>query len=719
MRHVSLSPRPRTGTHAPPRPSPANDAPPPDVTRRCSLAALLGLWAFAVTQPILAALGEEPGFFIVRQTGRATIVAFSIALATVPPLLVWAVGGAVRRVDLRAGQWFDRIALASIVALAVGPLLRGTGTGTATTAAILVGLVAVAAGALFAWAYERFDGLAAWARFTAVLPVLSVAMFLLASPTGLLLKTTDAPIASARSDAPVDGTSVVFLMLDELPTASILDADGSIDADRFPNLATLAQGSTWYRNHTAAATSTAQAVPAVLTGEEPTGGPPSVAVYPHNLFTLLAPTHDLHVSEHYSSLCPRQLCDTEASAPPFTNQISGLTADTTAFWLDRINFATEPTLRMGDFAEAIEDIEVNGEIVGAPARFSEFLDGLAATADRPSLSYLHLLLPHAPWNLYPDGRSYDITAFPHGDYEDDDEAWMKAVLQQRHLFQAQYADRLVGSLLDRLHEIGTYDDTLIVAMADHGISFRQGSHSRLWGDTNAADIAYSPLIIKAPRQAEGAISDANVSGIDVLPTVAELLEVPVGWATDGAPADSDEVRERDDHKVIFDIGSWETRSVRNRHEFTIADTTPSAASRFVGSAPAGGAPLAGLLGPLGVDPWLGRPLAEIIDAPTGADGSDPATPGTATLAVTDGSGAPSGIVRGTVADAPAGAMVLVAVDGVVVTASPIITVGGTANSFLTLLPPDAPRNQDRVIEVGLVVGLDGPTPTVVGLGSTS
>ena len=45
-----------------------------------------------------------------------------------------------------------------------------------------------------------------------------------------------------------DDPSVVLIVLDELPTQSLLDATGGIDSARFPNLAAFADDATWYRH---------------------------------------------------------------------------------------------------------------------------------------------------------------------------------------------------------------------------------------------------------------------------------------------------------------------------------------------------------------------------------------------------------------------------------------------------------------------------------------
>jgi hypothetical protein len=61
----------------------------------------------------------------------------------------------------------------------------------------------------------------------------------------------------------------VVFALDELPLASLLDTQGHIDASNFPNLAWLAERSTWYRNATGTTQWTRDAFPSMLTGRWP------------------------------------------------------------------------------------------------------------------------------------------------------------------------------------------------------------------------------------------------------------------------------------------------------------------------------------------------------------------------------------------------------------------------------------------------------------------
>src|SRR5690606_37206869 len=88
-----------------------------------------------------------------------------------------------------------------------------------------------------------------------------------------------------------------------------------------------------------------------------------------------------------------------------------------------------------------------------PVRFQRFLDGLdgwAADAadDRPTLHFLHLLMPHTPWRYLPSGLRYDTTPLPV------DGPWWGRLALQRMEAQLEYTDRLLGEVLRVLDESG-------------------------------------------------------------------------------------------------------------------------------------------------------------------------------------------------------------------------------------------------------------------------
>jgi hypothetical protein len=157
----------------------------------------------------------------------------------------------------------------------------------------------------------------------------------------------------------------------------------------------------------------------------------------------------------------------------------------------------------------------------------------------PTLYYLHVLLPHAPWLYLPDG---DVRAVATANAPGrTGERWWSSQLAvqawQRHLLQVGYSDRLLGHFIRRLHRVGLWDKALIVVTADHGISFRGGDLRRHATKTNLAELAFTPLFVKLPGQREGRVVDArHVRTVDILPTIASVLGVRIPWRTDGTSA---------------------------------------------------------------------------------------------------------------------------------------------------------------------------------------
>ena len=101
-----------------------------------------------------------------------------------------------------------------------------------------------------------------------------------------------------------------------------------------------------------------------------------------------------------------------------------------------------------------------------------------------------------------------------------------------------YTDHHVGQVIDALAELGVLDDTAIIISGDHGDSF--GEHGQ-YADHGIANEAVHniPMIVRWPGVTAGRASDRLVYGLDLGPTLCELLDLPVPSGWDGrsfAPA---------------------------------------------------------------------------------------------------------------------------------------------------------------------------------------
>jgi hypothetical protein len=343
-----------------------------------------------------------------------------------------------------------------------------------------------------------------------VVPLGLAAAFLLVVLAGAAGDATQAPTDLQRIAAikppklpkPPKKPHVVLLIMDELPSDSLLDRGGRIDPVRYPNFAALAADSTWFRNGYSIYDSTSKAVPLILDGKWPSyGSTPDRAGHPSSIFDMFRRRgYRMVASEEASALCPPSMCRGGRASTP------------------RI----PPLLNRG-----------------RPARFNRWVRRIRD--GRPTFWMKHLLLPHIPYMYLPSGARTrpgardplpGMTTVP--GFHDE---FLTRHNEQRYLLQLGYTDRLLGRLLRRLKRKGIYDETLVVVVADHGYLWRSGVPTRRRAVAGTAhELAPVPFIVKKPVQRRGRVSHAFVRTLDVPSTIADVLGWRLGYSDDGRSA---------------------------------------------------------------------------------------------------------------------------------------------------------------------------------------
>jgi hypothetical protein len=303
---------------------------------------------------------------------------------------------------------------------------------------------------------------------------------------------------------------VVLIVLDEFPGDALRGRDGLIDPVRYPNLAALAANGSWYRNAWSKYDSTTKAVPLILDGMAPRPGTgPTYRDHPHSIFELLGRRgYRIVTSQEAEAMCAPRWCPGASPTPP----------------------AIVPNL-----------------LGGRPERFERFIRSIRP--GRPTFWFKHALLPHKPYLYLPSGhrtragggdplRGMDTVP---GFYDE----FVSRHNEQRFLLQVGFTDRLLGKLFARLEQQGMFDKTLIAVTADHGLAWQVGVPTRRSVNAhNVAEITPVPLIVKAPGQRRGRVSDALVSTLDVTPTLADTLGWRLPYRADGHAASSAAVKRR-------------------------------------------------------------------------------------------------------------------------------------------------------------------------------
>jgi arylsulfatase A-like enzyme len=506
---------------------------------------LFALTGLVVAQPLLDVLGRSPDFLLFRQVGARDVLLLAIAVTVLPALALALLEGVVGLLGPAPRRRVHLLVIAALIGLFALEIAK---KATPARGPALVGLAALAAVG-GAWLSARGPAVRLWLRLVSPAPIVFLALFLLVSPAGKLVVPRSATTGQHAGAAAAGGQGpIVILVLDELPLRSLLDAGGHVDGRLYPSFAKLAAGSTWYRNATGVSGLTKWAMPAMLTGRYPErDGIPIAAEYPDNLLTLLGDAYGYQMSVHegVTRLCPPATCPIAARSdgPGGLGRVARDAAHVWAQIVSPVDAAVDPaaTLEEATVAEAGGTAgqpapRQDQRLVTRPASLERFLSSITP-ADRPTVHFLHILMPHQPWRYLPSGLKYPER--PVGDPSSSDgtwttEPWPVASTHQRHLMQLAYTDRLLGSVLERLHVTGLYDRSLLLVTADHGMAFTPGRSGRLQVSTaTAPDILWVPLFIKRPLQRAPSTTDVNWEHVDLVPTIADIAGFKVPWRMDG------------------------------------------------------------------------------------------------------------------------------------------------------------------------------------------
>jgi hypothetical protein len=521
------------------------------------------LWTFAVAQPLFDLLKDNPEFFAARGSTGFDIVSFSVLLVVLPPALLLAIElllGLIRP-EVRKGAHI--VFLGALSALIAAQALKKSIDASDTVLIALTVLVGAALAALWA----RAEPVRSFLNVLSPVPLVFLLLFLLSGQISELAFPSE---AKARSIGGVARAPIVVVLLDELPTNTLVDANDELDTERFPGFAELARSSTWFKNAYTIYDSTERAQPAIMDGNLPAKDKqPISSDHPNSIFSLFAKSHRMNVSEEATSVCSRDLCENTRPEESYGNRLSSMTEDLGLVWLHVVsppsieNDLASVSENWGNFGGGGEEEPITAETEemntrsnlneGRALRFQEWIDDIVP-GRRPGMNFKHTLLPHVPWQYLPSGKRYRrvpqdvISGLSNQSYEDTGQL---NVLLQRHYLQTGFADLQLQQLWKHMKDDGLWDDSLIVVAADHGVAFPHARERRRLNRENAAEIAPIPLFIKAPGQKQGKVDDAWVETIDILPTIFDMLNLDPRVKMDGKSAFSDDVQNRDELRILI------------------------------------------------------------------------------------------------------------------------------------------------------------------------
>lgn len=474
-------------------------------------------------------------------------------VAVVPWSILW------RQRGLGAARRFEAVIYGLLLFPFMGNLLQKH----VGFSGYLLAIPAASAAGILAWLTVRSPRLRRSILW--ISPILLITPCLFFTRTILPIRVGVKPSATpavARTPHPI-----VWIVLDEFSGVTLLDRNRELNTHRVPRLAEFAREADWYRNATSVYPRTDQAIPAMLTGRYPRAPvPPRPEHYPGQMFQRIRETRqfDEVIFEPYTRLA--QGAGPRPSTTPFGKQFIETLRVLAIVWANDA-FSQDapfevPSIPISWYglghAGNPDLLETRGVFQyswdsNRAVQVEHFLRCLTR-GNEPSLYFLHIALPHSPWLFTPSGKSvapdhgyaYHPVVGGRGNL---DETWVNdefVVTQQfqRYLWQVRYADHQIGRILDRLRMSGLYDESLIIITGDHGASFRPALSRRSPEARNLADILWVPLFIKRPGQTQGRMSDRNVESIDLWPTVADSIGLPLSHPVEGQSLLGPDVDER-------------------------------------------------------------------------------------------------------------------------------------------------------------------------------
>ena len=496
----------------------------------------LSLSTMAIAQPILDLYGKNPTVFSAAKLSSFEVALFVSIIVLLPAVLATGLDRLTRffgpKVNESARLWMIA-GFSFLLGIAVARWVSVDGNVGAFGLGFVFAVV-------LPIAYDKRKAIREWSRWLSVLAVAVTASAVLQLQP--ILFQSNGP----ASDAVVGNkdVSVLNIVFDEFPLYSLLSDDGTINAERYPGFAALANESTWYRNNVAESNFTHQAVPAVLASAIPQQeGGPFLTQYPKNIFTLFAGKTSVGGIEPVTSLCPKSVCQgpDEETALFELSRFKNFMRDASYVYGQRV---LPPLLRRyvpsiegtwGGFGAVANKFKEQFD-VGALSQVDAIVNGTQTFVDdsEQRVQVVHALVPHAPWRITPDNRVAPLSRSISTSNPESEDGVRDTY--QTFLYQVAAADNIIVDVISKLKKSGKWDNTMLVVTADHGISFvptLPQRHTDFTEKETVGDIYRIPTFIKYPKQTNGVVSDCAMSNLDLLPTIIETTGTKTSWTFGG------------------------------------------------------------------------------------------------------------------------------------------------------------------------------------------
>lgn len=214
-------------------------------------------------------------------------------------------------------------------------------------------------------------------------------------------------------------------------------------------------------------------------------------------------------------------------------------------------FVSNPAVRGArGFSRGFETFEERFEGDGVSAVNAAFREWVAGGWSHPTFVWIHYIDPHGPYDppadlerLFIDDEWAGSTERVSLDYEarqveggapnkilgavplyqQRDREDRVAAYVARYDAEIRHVDAAFGEVVQELERLDRLQDALVIFTSDHGESLGEHNYYFEHGWFAYDATLRVPLMVKLPDQSEGGIVDAQVSVLDVVPTIGAVL----------------------------------------------------------------------------------------------------------------------------------------------------------------------------------------------------
>lgn len=485
----------------------------------------------AVLVPLLGVLGSQFNLFTAHGMTSGAIISLLFYVVLLPSIVL----SLLRRLAklLGGARAFDGLVLVVFIGIFLTYLFNKAGYGLLASeyepAILLLAALIVTAGAVVTIFNTRM--LRKLSYFSLTIPLVLL-HFIFVSPASTLFSGPGGERAELLGG--MNDTPVILMVFDEFSGLTIQDAEGGVDASRYPGFAEIARNASYFPNALTVDYRTDISVPSMVSGTLRSGDNRGLAAG-ENLIELFRDWGGGVLAQ--SSVLPADLMyEQQVNLYSFASDTLTLYLHIISHqdWIENKIGAIPPTWKnfgifydVGDESDAAhsEPLDI----------FDGWLEQLSNNSVDKQLNFLHVEFPHAPYTSSATGRAqingevFRRQLFT-SETIDAEQSFLN-VAYHNYLQQSSYADFLLKRLIGELKEAGLYDKSLIIVTADHGVSYNERGLNRRIPLTKDSwrNIVPVPLIIKYPFQEEGAVIDSFVTTLDIAPTIMDVAGVVSPW----------------------------------------------------------------------------------------------------------------------------------------------------------------------------------------------